>query len=709
LKFEFGLHVILTPQKFLHAMMKIPAPASLFRRLLIFSAFCFLVIKASLEFQVIAQGTGAWMAGFSFKWGMIFFAFIIFSLLLLLLVFFAVWLPERLHPIRLKLIAFRSRLGGLRWILIALLLIAPVWLLQYTLWGVIFHGTYLRLLAWFLEIIILTFLLSNGEHHREWAVAMLSILASGVTFAVVSTLRNVSDYPFSLGWSEGNRLWDYSVLFGSQRYMYDQPFVPYLELGRQIVGGLPFLWPHLTIAQERFWLGIIYVLPYMLLGWITFYRSNPRNLAWIAIGLWVYLFLDQGPIHPPLIFGAILVVLAWGGPLWSSILLLCLAGYYVQVSRWTWMFAPAIWIGMLELGGSPLQGGRLSREAWKRAITLGMAGLLGGYIIPSLINLWQNQISATMAPSSLGAVVTRQPLLWYRLLPNATYGYGIVVGLLIAITPLVVLLTYLAVTCQWALNAWKKLAILLPLLVFVAVGLVASVKIGGGGDLHNVDMFLIGLLFTAAIAWRNGGSDWFGKLMSSPFWIKALLIILLVIPAFNSLMSLRPLAFSNSLERLSTLTDTENTKSLGSLSSPDVIDRELNILRDEVAQAQKNGEVLFMDQRQLLTFGYITGVPFVPEYEKKLLMDQSLSSNVEYFKGFYDDLAAHRFSLIVSEPLHTPIKDSSYQFGEENNAWVKWVANPILCYYEQKQVLKEVNVQLLVPKTELVNCSAQLP
>jgi hypothetical protein len=90
-------------------------------------------------------------------------------------------------------------------------------------------------------------------------------------------------------------------------------------------------------------------------------------------------------------------------------------------------------------------------------------------------------------------------------------------------------------------------------------------------------------------------------------------------------------------------------------------------------------------------------------------MNQALYGDANYFQGFYDDLAEHRFSLIVSEPLRTPIKDSSYQFGEENNAWVKWVSNPVLCYYEPKIILQEVFVQLLVPKTEPVDCSAQLP
>jgi hypothetical protein len=55
------------------------------------------------------------------------------------------------------------------------------------------------------------------------------------------------------------------------------------------------------------------------------------------------------------------------------------------------------------------------------------------------------------------------------------------------------------------------------------------------------------------------------------------------------------------------------------------------------------------------------------------------------------------------------VKDDSYQFGEENNAWVKWVSNPILCYYEPKMTLKEVGVQLLVPKKQQLDCSIQLP
>ena len=105
-----------------------------------------------------------------------------------------------------------------------------------------------------------------------------------------------------------------------------------------------------------------------------------------------------------------------------------------------------------------------------------------------------------------------------------------------------------------------------------------------------------------------------------------------------------------------------------------------------------------MDQRQLLTFGYIQDMPLIPEYEKKYLMDQSMAGNELFFRDFYTDLANKRFALIISEPLYTNFDDVSDAFNEENNAWVKWVSIPVLCYYTPIKTYRAVRVQLLVPR-----------
>ena len=175
------------------------------------------------------------------------------------------------------------------------------------------------------------------------------------------------------------------------------------------------------------------------------------------------------------------------------------------------------------------------------------------------------------------------------------------------------------------------------------------------------------------------------------------------------LQEIRSFDFAKDAAWIKTLADVPTEKDLEMLPQQEDVDSALQTIQEEVDTAELHGEVLFMDQRQLLTFGNISGVTLVPEYEKKWMMDEALSEKAAYFEPFYADLAAHRFSLIVSEPLHTPVKDSSYQFGEENNAWVKWVSSPVLCYYEEKETLKKVGVQLLVPKSEPVDCSAQLP
>jgi hypothetical protein len=49
-----------------------------------------------------------------------------------------------------------------------------------------------------------------------------------------------------------------------------------------------------------------------------------------------------------------------------------------------------------------------------------------------------------------------------------------------------------------------------------------------------------------------------------------------------------------------------------------------------------------------------------------------------------------RFDLIISEPLYVSYQGSDYHFSLENDAWLKWIAEPISCYYFRIPTLKEV-------------------
>ncbi|NOH00742.1 MAG: hypothetical protein HND47_01555 [Chloroflexi bacterium] len=678
------------------------------------------LIGAGVEFHRVAWGTGEAVGQFSPRWLILFAVFVLFSLGLFAGVSFAVLRREEFLSVSQKFISLRNKFSAVSWALEILTLIAPVWFLQRSMWGIVFDGVSFRALLWALTIFLLSSFITRGNSLIEWKPFLASLILTSSAFTIAVSLQGVTDYPFSQAWSEGNRIWDYSILFGRERYNIadNQDIYVLLDPGRMLVGGLPFLIPGVTIEAVRFWMGLMLIIPYFLVGLAAYVVAEKNVRIWFLMILWVFLFLRQGPIHPPLVLAAALTVFLWRKPLWLAIPLIIYAGNFAAASRFTWLFAPGLWIGMLELAGASFSTGKLDRTAWSRSIALGLSGAFGGYLLPKLLPLLNRpvesvtDVSEQIANSGVNSefiayAVTDQPLLWYRLLPNPTYGAGILLGLLIAVLPVIIVLVWLAASKKWQLNIWQKLAILGPLLAFLVVGLIASTKIGGGGDLHNMDMFLIGMAFTAFIAWINGGKDVVLK-NEMPLWVRVTLIASLIVPAVTPLRQLRSFNYGDELNMIMVLTDTTDPKAFDMLPDSVTVEEALQEIQAFVDEAQPRGDVLFIDQRQLLTFGYIRA-PLIPEYEKKVLMNEALSTNVEYFQSFYRDLASQRFSLIVTEPLRTPVKDSSYEFGEENNAWVKWVSIPVLCYYQEIQTFKEVNVQLLVPKAVPDDCSEYLP
>ncbi|WKZ43882.1 MAG: hypothetical protein QY302_17435 [Anaerolineales bacterium] len=697
-----------------------PNTRELFQRLLIIALATFLLTAASFEFYNITWGTGEWLGEFSFKWFVAFVLFECFCVASLEGIILVLWRNERILAHLQWLAHLRAKLGVVRWALSAVVLILPIWILQYTAWGLVIDQ-YLRLLIWAVAGIVLGFLLTRSvDKALEW-LGLLSalILISGAAVFILS-LGNVTSYPFSLGWSEGNRWWDYSILFGRGIYIYpeDKPIPVLLDIGRQFIGGIPFLLPNVTIWQARLWVGLVNAVPYFILGLVVFRSNRFNRWQWILVSVWTMIFVVQGPIHPPLLWCAVFVAFAWGKPLWLAVPIIFVTSYFAEVSRYTWLFAPGMWAAMLEFSGASLQDGKLSRLSWARAIWVGAAGVLGGFVAPFFIPTILARFSTNLS-SSLGSGVTlsgvsseasSQALLWYRLFPNATYPEGILLGLLLAVGPLIAVLIYLSSTRRWMLNALQKLAIVLPLLAFLVVGLIVSVKIGGGGDLHNMDMFIIGLLFAAALAWHNGAAQWIVESGASPVWVRLVLLVMVVLPAYYPMKFLRPNQVAEEdMTWVMTLADIPPQGPFPELLpyEPDS-DKALEEIKSAIESAAPNGEILFIDQRQLLTFKYIVGVPLVADYDKKVLINQAMSADEAYFKTFYQDLASHRFSLIITNPLHERIQTDEDNFGEENNAWVKWVSTPVLCFYEELDTLKKVRIQLLVPKQDISACAQYL-
>ena len=278
---------------------------------------------AAMEFHEVASGTGSWFGGISVKWGIAFLAFVFFCTFVWLAAGLIIWQLARLDSLLGLLVSWRYRLGFTRWVAAAIVLVAPVWFLQNSPWGVVFSKPFMRLLIWSSTVVLLAFLLtSDSGRTLTWNQTLVALLLSGASFVLALPFGQITSYPFALGWSEGNRLWDYSLLFGLRLYRYSpaDPPAAYLEPGRQLVGALPFLFPQVSIAGERLWLALIEVVTYLVLGWLVFRPSEKsRKLPWILLGVWGFMFLNQGPIHASVDgLPRFCIALAWGQSLWLA-------------------------------------------------------------------------------------------------------------------------------------------------------------------------------------------------------------------------------------------------------------------------------------------------------------------------------------------------------------------------------------------------------
>lgn len=621
--------------------------------------------------------------------------FILMLLAILCLSFAAlhIWAFESLKKVNF----LRQKLGKLDKVIAIIVAVAISWVILYSPLSQAFQGWWLRSLVLLFAIALMTWLISDGEKqiYNLHAFLAVVIIFSSI-YILAGELQSATNYPLSLGWSEGNRLYDYSLLYGIDIYNYpsDLPISALISTGRQALWGLPFLIPNISIFAVRLWNILLFSLPYFLLGIFIFARKDQKLERLIFLSLWAFLFIRQGPIYAPLMLAAILVAASRWAPWWLGMILVAIASYYMRDSRFTWVFAPAMWAVLITFLEAEPKYARTDKQRWLHAILLGSAGILGMLLPQTLDDVIINFLTGKetlvaqavetsgssesfLSLSGISDLISRQPLLWERLLPNPTYAPGILLGLLLSVGPLIGLLILLGKKSALKLSIWQKLILYGELVAFFVVGLIISVKIGGGGDLHNMDMFLITLVILAGLFWHADSRKILLCNDKQEILVKLFLALVVLLPSLQGVIA------ANHLEIPSKTNAIQAVKGIQG-----VIDEQLP------------GEILFIDQRQLLAFGDIKNVPLVPEYEKKVLMEMAMADDDAYFEAFIKDMNAHRFALIISEPLYIYFQGSEHKggFGSENDLWVKWVSIPILCNYEPIETDTELKFQLLVPR-----------
>jgi len=584
--------------------------------------------------------------------------------------------PRKTKKIIEYCIHLRVKLKWSKHLLAICLSAIPAIIFIFTSFGFTYNNIIFKSIL-FISFSLLTafFMGTEKENLIEPRKILLGLLLTGSFFAIGTQASTITDYPFSISWSEGNRMYDYSLYFGRQRYTTIEE-IPIIrgDPGRYMLWGLPFLIPNSPIWLHRMWNVILNTIPYFLLGYLIIRSNKTNSVGKLLYILWTYLFLLQAYIYTPLLLSACLVVLCVHPKrIGASMIAVAIAGFYASASRWTWMAAPAAWAAIIHISAFDHKEEETFSQTIKKitpTLFVVIAGLAGGMLANN--KLFSPKDIATSTSMS-------QPLLWYRLLPNATYPEGILLGMLIAVFPLIAVLMWLVIKKIWTINFYQGVIYLGACMGFLAIGLVASVKIGGGNNLHNLDMFFVTLVILTGIS-IHGFINLDDKKWSQ--FASFILLAVIFLPSWYAVKSAEPFQYP----------------------PKDITAEALRVIEKRVTQSAKRGEVLFLDQRQLLTFGYIEDIPLVAEFEKRYMMDKAMAENKDYFVKFYSDLANKRFSMIVTDPIFIPIKGSEHTFGDENNAWVKWVAEPLLCYYAPTRMLPDVGVQLLTPRDGPKNC-----
>jgi hypothetical protein len=438
-----------------------------------------------------------------------------------------------------------------------------------------------------------------------------------------------------------------------------------------LVNGLP-LWFH------RLWQVGLWLAANGLAAWALVRRPDlaiPRGRVRLLIAAWAFLFLFQGPVWYHL--AVIVAFTLWGvdvSDFRRTLIVVIAASLWAGISRVNWVPFPAALAGLvyfLEVSENGRGLVRYLAPVFYWGLAGAAAGLGSQFAYPYL---------SGNPPELFGSSFTSD-LLWYRLLPSATFPLGVLPGILLVTLPAAAAIYWQVRSKQVSLSIFRWSGIAAILAVFFVGGLLVSVKIGGGSNLHNMDAYIALLMALAVhVVFKTPTG-----LKGFPWRISALAI---VVPAAFAVSAGGPFPVLDAAVLNLELADLRSLIE----SSPDL-----------------SGEVLFIAERHLLTFQEIEGVGLAHDYEKVFLMEMAMAGNPIYLETFRRDLADHRFALIVTDVVRYNLQTRTDQFGEENNAWDEFVSAPLLCYYEPLVLYSESRVEVLAPVETPGDCEVEEP
>ncbi len=509
-----------------------------------------------------------------------------------------------------------------------------------------------------------------GGYKWHFAFAFVVVI-QGLLYQLYGQLAAVSAYPFSIGYSEAARHYYASMFHAKSLYGLNLPY-PFLHPTRYMLLSLPFLVNGLPLWAHRLWQSLLWIVLTGASAVLLTRRLKLKGWAFFFMAAWAYLYFLQGAVYYHLQVCVVLILVGVDArKFWRSLIFILLASFWAGMSRVNWFPVPA----MLAIAIYILETS-LKDKGWRYWITPAIWGICG-LAAALAAQLFYINISGNADARDFGSSFT-SALLWDRLFPNANF-MGILLGIVLVVAPLIAALIQTLRGKFSNLHILRWLALLALLLILFFGGLAVSVKIGGGGDLHNMDAFLVLLaliatsFFAERVELEDGKNIAWGQPASSVIAAALLIPIGFAMPHIASFYRYDSIAARKDIQTL------------------------------QRAAEESRGEVLFVSERQLLTFGELKNIPLIPEYEQIELMEMAMSGNRPALEKYYADLANHRFAIIIAEEQKFTLRKTG-GFLEEDNAWVRYVGAPLLCAYKPVETLTTTNIQVFAPRSNKPNC-----
>ena len=642
-------------------------------------------VTAALPFLSIYQLVGRAQAlGVDFSrstaWMGLIAGFVLIGLLPLLLL---TSMGSRYHERVLSLAEFPERVPDkARWIgalLFGLALIGFTVLFMFPPIQSFFGGiSWIRVLVFWSFSLIGMWGIKLFRRETPWFIALIAMVLCQATFHLLLLYwPRVTTYPFAQGWSETSRFYYPSLFVSEKVYGREYPW-PILHPTLHLLLMPPYFFDAPLWVHRAWRVAINYLLIAALVPVLLTRLSIPgRGTRWL-VGLWMFLLLFVGPIYFHLTIPVIILLLGFSSQndrrTWIAVLL---ASVWCGWSRVNWYPMPGMIAAVLYFMEVPYRGKNIWSYLLKPALW---------FVIGTLTAFLSQRIYIALSgvpDSGLFYTSLTSDLLWYRLWPNSSFFLGILPGALIVSLPIWIAMYLVSSRRREDWHPLRILLFLAALLILFLGGLVVSLKIGGGANVHNMDAYLSLLLIVfaylifARYCPEGGGT-------AQPVALHWPIIVLLLINPIWSFIQFG-IGFGSY--------DSARTEAVMT-SLQEYVDR---------TNAQ-GGEILFITQRHLISMHMLKGVTLASEYEREDLMEIAMANNAQALRKFQEDMENQRFALILVDPLNYNILSRRRGFAEENNVWVTRIMKHILCNYREETIFPADDIALYVPQDGARQC-----